>query len=132
MSSRDQHIRRWESYVAENRDVLLHSGLGLPRATVWRVDRIQRRVLSECSGLFAARIRGRHILDGHGDLRPEHIWLGDPPQIIDCIEFSRGFRSIDPFDEIAFLSVECERLGACWIGTRIIETVARKLHELGP
>ncbi len=130
--SPDQHKRNWYRNITENRDVLLRSGLGLPRATIWRVDRIQRRVLSDCHSLFTARVSGRHIIDGHGDLRPEHIWLGDPPQIIDCIEFNRGFRSIDPFDEIAFLSVECERLGAYWIGTQIIESVARKLHDAVP
>ena len=31
--------------------------------------------------------------------------------IIDCLEFSRALRLLDPADEIAFLALECERLG---------------------
>ena len=53
---------------------------------------------------------------GHGDLRPEHIWLDDKVRIIDCLEFNPRLRAVDPFDEIAFLSLECERLGAAWVG----------------
>ena len=53
-------------------------------------------------------------MDAHGDLRPEHIWLGDPVRIIDCLEFNRSLRAVDPFDEIAFLCIECERLGGAW------------------
>jgi aminoglycoside phosphotransferase family enzyme len=58
-------------------------------------------------------------VDGHGDLRPEHIWLGDPVKIIDCLEFNRSLRAVDPFDEIAFLCIECERLGGAWAGEYI-------------
>ena len=57
-------------------------------------------------------MRDRRIVDGHGDLRPEHIWLDDPIEIIDCLEFNARLRAVDPFDEIAFLSLKCERLGA--------------------
>jgi aminoglycoside phosphotransferase family enzyme len=35
-----------------------------------------------------------------------------PPVIFDCLEFNRSFRIIDAADELAFLSMECERLGA--------------------
>ena len=57
------------------------------------------------------RRRGDHIVEAHGDLRPEHICLTDPPVIIDCLEFRRDFRMLDPLDELAFLGMECERLG---------------------
>ena len=42
------------------------------------------------------------IIEGHGDLRPEHVFLESPPKIIDCLE--------------------CDRLGAGWIGDRILES----------
>ena len=54
--------------------------------------------------------------DVHGDLRPEHIYLLDPPVIVDRLEFNRDLRLLDPLDELAFLAIECERLGAGWIG----------------
>jgi aminoglycoside phosphotransferase family enzyme len=126
------HIREWERNVAENRKVLLHHGFGLPAGPIWRIDRIQRRFLAERRGLLAARVRGKRIVDGHGDLRPEHIWLGDPPQIIDRLEFNRRLRMVDPFDEIAFLCIECERLGAAWVGARIRRGLAEALHEAIP
>lgn len=59
-----------------------------------------------------ARVRAGRIVEGHGDLRPEHICLQAPLAVIDCLEFSRALRLADPADEIAFLALECERLGA--------------------
>ncbi|WP_321395989.1 hypothetical protein [Emcibacter sp.] len=50
-------------------------------------------------------------MDGHGDLRPQHIFLTSKPVIIDCLEFNQDLRRQDPADEIAFLAMECERLG---------------------
>mgnify|MGYP006202207167 CR=1 FL=1 len=39
-------------------------------------------------------VAGR-IVEGHGDLRPEHIYLGTPPAIIDRLEFSMELRTLD-------------------------------------
>lgn len=60
--------------------------------------------------LFATRVRERRIIEGHGDLRPEHIYLTVPPVIVDCLEFDRLLRLHDPVDELAFLAMECDRL----------------------
>ena len=52
--------------------------------------------LAHCSSatatLFDERARAGRIVEGHGDLRPEHVCLEREPQIIDCLEFSRDFR----------------------------------------
>ena len=96
--------------------MLLDRRFGLPAGLVRRIDRAQRRFLAGCGGLIAARVRHRRIVDGHGDLRPEHIWLDDKVRIIDCLEFNPRLRVVDPFDEIAYLGLECERLGAAWVG----------------
>jgi aminoglycoside phosphotransferase family enzyme len=74
-------------------------------------------------------VRGRHVVDGHGDLRPEHIFLGDPVRIIDCLEFNPALRSVDPFDEIAFLCVECERLGARWAAAYLKRRIGYALRD---
>jgi aminoglycoside phosphotransferase family enzyme len=34
-------------------------------------------------------------VDTHGDLRPEHIFLADNPQVIYCLEFSTELRLQD-------------------------------------
>ncbi|MDH3661383.1 MAG: hypothetical protein OEU92_15375 [Alphaproteobacteria bacterium] len=81
----------------------------------------QRQVIERQHGFLKdqfGRIADRpaFVIDAHGDLRPEHIYLLDPPVIVDRLEFNRDLRLLDPLDELAFLAIECERLGAGWIG----------------
>jgi aminoglycoside phosphotransferase family enzyme len=121
------HLGNWQRSLAYNRRVLLDARFGLPAGLIRRVDGAQRRFLSRRAGLIADRVRERHIVDGHGDLRPEHIWLGDPVIIIDCLEFNAQLRAVDPFDEIAYLCVECERLGSAWASQYIRR---RAIHAL--
>ncbi|MBO0738656.1 MAG: hypothetical protein J2P48_19140 [Alphaproteobacteria bacterium] len=45
-----------------------------------------------------------------------YICLGASPRIIDCLEFRRDLRLHDPVNELAFLAMECERLGDRSIG----------------
>jgi aminoglycoside phosphotransferase family enzyme len=127
--SPDVRLARWQESLAYNRRVLLDPRLDVPAGQVRRVDRAQRLFLARRSQLIAARARGRHIVAGHGDLRPEHIWLGDPVRIIDCIEFNAGLRAVDPFDEIAFLCLECERLGAGWAGAYLKRRFAQESRD---
>jgi uncharacterized protein len=117
----------WQS-LSDNRRVLLDARLALPAGLVRHVDQALRGFLAHRSYILIARVRERHLVDGHGDLRPEHIWLGDHVRIIDCLEFNDRLRMVDPFDEIAFLDLECERLGATWIGRYVRGKVA---HGLG-
>jgi aminoglycoside phosphotransferase family enzyme len=126
------HLAEWRRRIAENRRVLSNHELALDFVVLARIDRAQRRFLRECSHFFAERLRKRRIVDGHGDLRPEHIWLGEPMAVIDCLEFSAGLRAVDPFDELAFLSIECERLGAGWPGPYLARRVSRLLHDQIP
>ena len=118
----------WRS-LAYNRRVLLDPRFQLPGGCVRHIDAMQRRFLTERAALLAKRVRMRRIVDGHGDLRPEHIFLGDPVRIIDCLEFNARLRMVDPFDEIAFLCVECERLGAAWAGEYLRRHITRLLHD---
>ncbi len=70
--------------------------------------------------------------EGHGDLRPEHIGLDGTPVVIDCLEFNRVLREVDPFDELAFLDLECRLLGAAWIGPRLSAHCVSVLHDSPP
>jgi len=124
---RETLLHNWHDSLAYNKRVLLDPRLGLPAGLVRRIDRAQRRFLSRRTRLIADRVRKRAIVNGHGDLRPEHIWLGNPVIIIDCLEFNAGLRAVDPFDEIANLCVECERLG----GASASEHIRRRaIHAL--
>jgi aminoglycoside phosphotransferase family enzyme len=58
-----------------------------------------------------ARASGGCVVEAHGDLRPEHILLDEPPAVIDCLEFDRNLRILDRAEELEFLAMECARLG---------------------
>lgn len=114
-----------------NRRVLLDARFTLPDGLTRRVDRVQRRFLERHGDLIAARLRHRRVIDGHGDLRPEHISLDDEVRIIDCLEFNARLRVVDPFDEIAYLALECEKLGARWVGDYLQRRMKHVLRD-GP
>jgi aminoglycoside phosphotransferase family enzyme/predicted kinase len=61
--------------------------------------------------LFAGRVSGGFIRNGHGDLRCEHICLGVPIRIIDCVEFNERFRYGDTANDLAFLLMDLGALG---------------------
>ena len=65
------------------------------------------------------------IVEGHGDLRPEHVCFTNPLAIFDCIEFGKEFREIDTADELAFFAEECDYLGAAWVGPFLFEQYKR-------
>lgn len=126
-----RHLVAWQRSLLVNTRVLLDPRLGMPAGLVRRIDRAQRLFLACRSALLADRVWSRRIVDGHGDLRPEHICLSDPPRIIDCLEFNAALRAADPFDEVAFLSLECERLGNPWAGRYMRRRIAAALQD-GP
>jgi aminoglycoside phosphotransferase family enzyme len=87
-----------------------------------RIERIAGRLgqlLRSRPDLLLARHQEGRIVEGHGDLRPEHICLEREPVIIDCLEFSRALRLVDPADEMAFLALECAMLGHADVGAQL-------------
>jgi uncharacterized protein len=42
--------------------------------------------------LLLRRLEDGRLMEGHGDLRPEHIYLGSTPTVIDCLEFRPDLR----------------------------------------
>jgi len=76
-----------------------------------RIQSAQLRYVHAQEELLDQRLTDGRIVDGHGDLRPEHIYVDSDPKIIDCVEFSQELRTVDIADELSFLSMECERLG---------------------
>ena len=79
--------------------------------------------------LLEARAQQQHIVEAHGDLRPEHLCLIETPVFIDCLEFNRAFRLLDPADELAFLAMECEYAGAAFAGDIVFETCTGLMHD---
>jgi len=95
---------------------------GLPVRVVESLAGAELTFLEQCYPVFERRIHADRIVDGHGDLRPEHICLRPAPAIIDCLEFAKELRILDPADELAFLSLECERLGDARAGQWFLES----------
>lgn len=58
------------------------------------------------------RIHTGRIRDLHGDLRVEHVYVGDEIHIIDPLEFRDDWRITDVAAELAFLTMELDSLGA--------------------
>lgn len=94
---------------------------GLDQSQLQRIHSRQLQFLNFESTLFAARWAAKRIIDGHGDLRPEHICLEQPPVVFDCIDFNDDFRQLDIADELSFLAMECKVMQAPWIGESILE-----------
>jgi aminoglycoside phosphotransferase family enzyme len=78
--------------------------------------------------LLARAAQGR-LVEGHGDLRPEHVCMMRRPLVIDALEFDARLREVDPLDELAGLALECELAGAAWIGPRLIGGCAAVLGD---
>jgi uncharacterized protein len=120
--------RRFETWVAANLEELRRCEAILPARPVERVHSIQLNMLRDMPELVENRALEHRIIEAHGDLRPEHICLGAVPEVIDCLEFNREFRLLDPVDELAYFGLECEMLGAPGIGDRVL---CRYRHESG-
>jgi len=121
-------VARRESILADRR-TLLDPAFDLPRGTVERIVNVQYCFLQQRAEVLAERVRRRFVLDGHGDLRPEHIWLSPPFPIIDCLEFDARLRASDALDELAFLHLECERLGGWSVGPALRRQLAIRLRD---
>jgi aminoglycoside phosphotransferase family enzyme len=126
------YVDRFRRQQIANREVLTRRDFAVDHGRVPTVlDRLDN-ALNGDRALLEERVSSERILDGHGDLRPEHICLVEPIVIFDCLEFNRDLRLVDPFDEISFLGMECEALGAAWVGPVLVQQLGDKLGERPP
>ncbi|RWM18932.1 MAG: hypothetical protein EOR72_02630 [Mesorhizobium sp.] len=118
-----------ESVIKEqtvNRAILGQPTLGVSDAALPVLDVADTR-LRQLIPSIKARIDAGRIVEGHGDLRPEHVYIGTPIQVIDCLEFDRTLRIIDPYDEINYLGLECTMLGAGWVRPLLVDLLELRL-----
>ena len=76
--------------------------------------------------------RGALAVDGHADLRAEHVVLGDPVQIVDCVEFDRDLRVRDPASDLAFLAMDIEAQGHPAFARRLVGAYRAAGGNAGP
>ena len=118
--------------IAENGHDLCDPAWHLPVAPIRAISRRQRLVLLHGADRFDARLAAGRVIEAHGDLRPEHVYLGKPVAIIDCLEFSRELRTADTADEIGFLALECERAGAAPLGRELLRAYCEACNDTPP
>jgi aminoglycoside phosphotransferase family enzyme len=74
-----------------------------------RLRDAQLEYLAGARAVLNLRVCDGRIVDGHGDLRPEHVFLERQPAVIDCLDTSAALRRIDVLDDLGLLTMECER-----------------------
>jgi len=81
------------------------------------------------ASLLHRRRAGGYVVEGHGDLRLEHVHLTDERvAIFDCVEFNDEFRYLDVANDVAFLAMDLDVHGHPDLSQRF---VTRMAHGLG-
>lgn len=124
-----EYRRRLEAELGVNRDVLTRRRFAIDHGRSPELLTRMETALRDGGALLEARAAQGRLVDGHGDLRPEHVCLVARIAIFDCLEFSDELRTVDPVDELAYLGVECALLGADWLGPKLLTGVMRDLGE---
>lgn len=127
----DQYLANLRQHIQQNEADLLRTN---PHASavVRRISAAQLLFTWLASDTLAWRVVDGRVIDGHGDLRPEHIYLTTPPVIIDCIEFDPQLRHNDAADELAFLAMECDQLRAGHLGQLLLEDYMQRSGDRVP
>ncbi|MFC5994987.1 AAA family ATPase [Pseudonocardia hispaniensis] len=108
--TREALRNRWQDNVVETRAIL---GAPLDDAAIEHIERLAMRFVDGRGPLFDRRIADDRIVDGHGDLIADDVFLlDDGPRVLDCLEFDDRLRYLDALDDVAFLAMDLERLGA--------------------
>ncbi|WIY00393.1 AAA family ATPase [Amycolatopsis mongoliensis] len=108
--TRDAVRDRWRASFAQVRPF---HGTVLDPATAIEIEALTEEFLAGREPLFDHRIAEGHVVDGHGDLLADDIFcLPDGPRVLDCLEFDDHLRHVDVLDDVAFLAMDLERLGA--------------------
>jgi hypothetical protein len=117
-ATRDALAARWSTNLDESRRF---RGTVLSPADVLHVESQAHAYLAGREALFAQRIAAGCVLDGHGDLLADDIFLlPDGPRVLDCLEFDDTLRHLDRIDDMAFLAMDLERLGAAELARRLL------------
>lgn len=127
-----EYLQQYQHKVRMNHDTLADPAYGLPAGLVETVHRAQSQFLLRAPQLLEQRTTDGRIIEGHGDLRPEHVCVESLPVIFDRLEFNCAFRIIDPADELAFLAMECERLGAPQVEPELLGAYRRFTGDYPP
>lgn len=129
-AGRDAVRRNWDDNLAALRE---HTGTLLDAAVVEQVGELAHRYLAGREPLFRERGEAGLAVDGHGDLLADDVYvLDDGPRVLDCLEFSAQLRAVDVLDDVAFLAMDLERLGAPQLARHFLDAYDRHSGERHP
>ena len=107
-----------------------HVGSALSRPAYEALRYYTDRFFDQHAALFHRRRAGGFIVDGHGDLRLEHVHLTeDRVCIYDCIEFNERFRHLDIAEDVAFLAMDLDYHGRTDLAQRLVARVGKTLGD---
>lgn len=108
---------RWEDNFATMGPF---AGTVFDAADLERAERLAHNFVARRGPLFDQRVRAGHACDGHGDLQCADVFcLDDGPRVLDCIEFEDSLRYCDVAEDLAFLLMDLERLGAPALASKV-------------
>ena len=98
----DENFQQTEEFV----------GITIEREDYDYIKRKTDEFYAKYAYLFDKRMREGRIVDGHGDIRLEHVaFLDEGVCVFDCIEFNDRFRCGDVINDMCFLSMEMDFYG---------------------
>lgn len=109
----------WEDNLAVLAD---HPELADP-ALVADLAHEARTWLDGRDDVFAGRIAAGMVRDGHGDLVADDVFcLPDGPRVLDCLDFSERYRIGDVLLDLAFLTMDLQRLGRPDLAAALVDS----------
>ena len=125
----------FEKACLENIDLLSKRGKGiLSDASMFALGEIEKRTRAFFSDPLVdllARVNEGFFIDGHGDLRAEHVYFGEQGvSLIDCIEFSDSLRQVDVLNDLAFLRMDLDFLGRADLSQVLVDCYVDALPQV--
>jgi uncharacterized protein len=128
--TRDAIAGRWEASFAQVQPLC---GTVFGPGVLDEVIARTRAFLAGRAPLFDARVAAGRIVDGHGDLLADDVFcLDDGPRVLDCLEFDDRLRFLDGLDDIAFLAMDLDRLGAPELAELLLDRYAEFAGDPAP
>ena len=114
-----------------NFESLLANG-AIDSGRVFAARRFADAFMAGHAAILDARAAGGHVREGHGDLRAEHVLIGETVQVFDCAEFDAELRSVDVGADLALLVMDLARLGRPDLARTLVDAYRHAGGDPGP
>jgi aminoglycoside phosphotransferase family enzyme len=98
-------------------------------STMRRLQDVQRSFILSARTDLNMRVCDGRIVDGHGDLLPEHIFLDREPSIVGAVAHDAERPKLDAIDDLSLFATECVHLGREDIADEIMSAYRRATSD---